>query len=83
MLVVTMRVAWTVEVTGYPYLPGTQGRWEQHPAVTRSHRHGQGHTVTGLQARPRRGMKRAEGPRDVLPTQPKKERVSNPTPYPS
>jgi hypothetical protein len=24
----------TGEVTGYPHLPGTQGRWEQHHAVT-------------------------------------------------
>ena len=31
--VVTMGVAWTVEVTGYQHLEGTQGRWEQHPAV--------------------------------------------------
>ena len=47
--VVTMGVAWTVEVTGYPHLPGTQGRWEQHPAVTsarvtppRACKHGRG-----------------------------------------
>jgi len=47
--VVTMGVAWTVEVTGYHHLPGTQGRWEQHLAVTsakvtptRACKHGQG-----------------------------------------
>ena len=47
--VVTMGVAWTVEVTGYPHLPGTQGRWEQHHAVTsakvtppRACKHGRG-----------------------------------------
>ena len=47
--VVAMGVAWTVEVTGYPHLPGTQGRWEQHPAVTsakvtppRACKHGRG-----------------------------------------
>jgi hypothetical protein len=28
-------------------------------------------------------MKRAKAPRDVLPDQPKKERVLTPTPYPS
>ena len=47
--VVTMGVVWTVEVTGYPHLLGTQGRWEQHPAVTsakvtppRACKHGRG-----------------------------------------
>ena len=29
LFVVSMGVAWTVEVTGYHHLPGTQGRWEQ------------------------------------------------------
>ena len=45
----TMGVAWTVEKTGYPHLPGTQGRWEQHPTVTsakvtppRACKHGRG-----------------------------------------
>ena len=34
LVVASMGVAWTSEVTGYPHPPGTQGRWEQHPAVT-------------------------------------------------
>ena len=47
--VVAMGVAWTVEETGYQNVPGTQGRWEQHPTVTsakvtppRACKHGRG-----------------------------------------
>ena len=32
--VTSMEVVWAGEVTGYLHLPGTQGRWEQHPSVT-------------------------------------------------